>query len=349
MHIEFRYGQEQRFRRRYEDITVGGKVLAAQMPIRRATWCLNGGSRVPLYVESVPDVILRAGRGGGWFTSPIDWRLSYKDSPAGLRLKELGDFTVEIPVSTVELRTGRNTMTVEVEDHGKMIDRATVEFAWDPRPVELPIHLDDLTGVAGIQDIAQVVDGYFIIDAEANAIVTRAPVAPDALALLAGPAGSQEATFEIICDEPSKSKYIGLSDFFVRHEAEDPPIGIKPGWSTAGLATIRFDGEARSWLAFGDNSLRREGWVVFTEPAAEYRMRPAVRYRVRHQAIFRSTVTTSRFRIWPVDETEPESWLCEESDASVDEGLPRHRSASFGLFQHTGGPTRWSDIHVREI
>lgn len=349
MHIQFRYGPVQRFRLRYEDITIGGTARAAQLPIRRASWRLNDGPRVPLYVESVPDLVLRAGRGGGWFASPVDWRVGYKDSPAGLRLKELGDFTVEIPVRAPELRAGANRVEVEVEDHGKVVDRAAVEFEWDPRPVELPVRIDDVARWGGIQDVVQVVDGAFDLDPERNAIASRAPVAPDALALLAAPAGSQEATFRIVSPEPRKAKYVGLADFFVRHEAEAPPIGIKPGWSTAGMATVRFDGEARSWLAFGDNAARHEGWVVFTDPPAETFIRSGVAYRVRHQVTFRGGVTSTRFRIWPEGDPEPAAWLCEESDAGIDPGLPRHAQASFGLFQHTGGPTYWSDIEVRRL
>lgn len=120
------------------------------------------------------------------------------------------------------------------------------EFAWDPTPVTLPIELTDLSKLSDIQSIGQVVDGRFAVDPERNAIVSVTPVVPDALCLLAAPTASQEATYRIEFADISKAKYLGLSDFFVRHEEEEPPIGIKPGWSTAGLATVRFDGEARS-------------------------------------------------------------------------------------------------------
>jgi hypothetical protein len=346
MHLLFSYGTKQRFRRRYQDINILGKVVAAAMPIRRATYQLNWSRPVPFYVEHVPDLELRAGRAGGWFASPIDWRLAYKDSPAALRLKELGDFNIEIPADTAELLSGSNQLIVEVEDHGKVVERAAIAFDWDPRPVEVPVLIGDLSGIADVQEIAQVVDGRFAIDGGRHAIVSVPPVAPDSLCLLAAPGGSQEATYRITFESPQKSKYLGLSDFFVRHEAEDPPIGIKPGWSTAGLATVRFDGEARCWLAFGDNAASRRSWIVCTDPPKTFVATAGRNYRVRHQVRFHDRVTSARFRIWPEDEAEPKAWLCEESDSAIDPSLPRHTAASFGLFQHTGASTAWSDISV---
>lgn len=346
MEISFVYGTRQRFRHRYEDVTIAGRVAAAASPVRRASWRLNDATPVPLYVEHVPDVYLRAGRDGSWFMTPIDWRVGYKDSPAGLRLKELGEFCVEIPVAHPGLVAGRNEVEVEVEDHGKVVERAGMAFEWDPRPVELPLDLTDPSGVDDVQSIGQVVTGRWRVDREHSSIESVAPVAPDALLLLGGRTGSQEATYRISSGEPRKAKYVGLSDFFVRHEAEEPPIGIKPGWSTAGMATVRFDGEARSWIAFGDNSTRREGWLAVTEPPREFLFRADVPYRVRHQVLFEAGEVRTRFRIWPEDDTEPSTWLCEESSLGVDPSKPRFREATFGLFQHTGAATAWSDIRV---
>ena len=86
MHIQFTYGRHQQFRYRYQDVNIHGRVIAAAMPVRRSVYKLNQGAWHSFYVESVPDMVLRAGRDGGWFASPIDWRLQYKDSPAALRL-----------------------------------------------------------------------------------------------------------------------------------------------------------------------------------------------------------------------------------------------------------------------
>ena len=46
-------------------------------------------------------------------------------------------------------------------------------------------------------------------------------------------------------------------------------------------------------------------------------------------------------------EPEPANWLVEEEDSRVPSHLPRHRQASFGLFQHMGLPIEWSDIRIR--
>jgi hypothetical protein len=57
-------------------------------------------------------------------------------------------------------------------------------------------------------------------------------------------------------------------------------------------------------------------------------------------------ITRVRFRIWPDAAPEPGGWLCEEQDARVPAHLPRHRTASFGLFQHMGMPIELSDILI---
>jgi hypothetical protein len=61
---------------------------------------------------------------------------------------------------------------------------------------------------------------------------------------------------------------------------------------------------------------------------------------------FANGIDRVRFRIWPADEPEPDDWLCSQQDDRVPPGLPRHRQASFGLFQHLGFPVEWSDILI---
>jgi len=224
--IALTYGTSQRFRGRCADITIPGRV-AASMPLAQAVWRLNDGPPVDFYVERAPD-------------DGVDWRFAYKASPARLRLPRLGDFTIEIAVDHPELRDGANRLAVDVEDGRGRVGRLEAVFAWDPRPVPLPLDLRDLSRFDDIQEIGQVVNGAFDLDRAANVIRARAPVAPDALLVLGSPHGSQEATYDVRFSDLERAKYLGLSDFFVRHEAEEPPIGIKPGWSTAGLATLTY-------------------------------------------------------------------------------------------------------------
>lgn len=348
MIIDFPLGLDQRFRRRTDDVTIQGRLHAAQFPIRQAAWQLNGGNAVHLYIEHVPDILLRAGRNGSWHATPVDWRTGYKDSPAGLRLKRLGDFVVEIPIDSSDLRAGSNELRIDIEDHGKTSASRSMRFDWDPTPVPLALDLSDLSDALGIQDIGQIINGSFTVDRATNSIVSATPADPDSLLLVGSPHGSQEATYRVVFGLPGEAKYLGLSDFFVRNEDEVPPIGVRPGYSTAGLATVRFDGEARSWIALGDNGHRTESWLVFTDPAATFHARQGQPYRVRHQVLFGAEHRT-RFRIWPEGEPEPAGWLCEETDAAIPSHLPRFSAASFGLFMHTGIGTAWSDIRVAAL
>ena len=336
MIIDFALGNNQEFKYRLDDITILGRVHNAAFPIRRSTWRLNGGQSSGFYIDSVPNILLRAGQSGAWHATFIDWRVEYKESKAGLRLRDLGQFNIEIPADSPSLRTGGNELTVEVEDFGKNVTASVMRFSWDPNPVTLPLDLTDLRARSSIQEVGQCVNGLFELLASQGTIRAVTPVAPDALLLLGSPFGSQEATYRVTFADPGESKYVGLSDFFVRNEAEEPPIGIKPGYSTAGLATIKFNDQARSWISFGDNSHRREGWLVCTEPPASFHAVAEVPYRVRHQLDMEGDVTRTRFRIWPEGTKEPASWLCDIDNATVDPALPRFRKASFGLFQHTG-------------
>jgi hypothetical protein len=255
---------------------------------------------------------------------------------------------------------------IEIEDRERRVERLEAAFVWDPAPVPLPLDLGDLSKLDHIQQVGQVVNGAFDLDPETNVIRSRAPVAPDALLVLGAPHGSQEATYDIRFSDLEWAKYLGLSDFFVRHEAEEPPIGIKTGWSTAGLATLTYGwrpgspaevrqrpsaepnpwGEARAWLASADNSRRADRWLVKTDPPATLPVAAGVTYHVRHGVRFDRGVNSVRFRIWPDGEREPVAWLCDESDAAVAGTRTRVSRASFALFQHSGQPTEWSRIRV---
>ncbi|MEE8556009.1 MAG: hypothetical protein V3T00_09100 [bacterium] len=333
MELTFTYGTSQRFRRRHGDLNLIGRAVGAEYPLERATYRLNGGPQHSFYVEPVPD-------------PGLDWTVDYKNSPAVNRLKNQGDFNIEIPVTDRELVPGGNALRVIVRDAGGTAAEALVKLDWNPEPVSLPLELADLSGYAHIQEVGQVVNGAFDLDRGGNAIRSREPVYPDSLLLLGSAHGSQAATYRVVFTGFDGVKWLGPSDFFAGNEAADPPIGIKPGWSSAGMAALNPHGEARSFLAWGDHSGTEREWVVKTEPPARFEVRPGVPYRVRHRVLFREGVNTVCFRIWPEGDAEPDDWLCEETDAGVAPELPRHTVAAFGLFQHSGRAIEWSDIRV---
>jgi hypothetical protein len=348
MSISFTYGREQRFRARTGDVNVLGRFHGAT-PVRSAFWSLNGGERRPLYVEATPNISLLP-TPSGFVATPIDWRYQYKLSPAALRLWQLGDFNVEVTAGPPDLTTpGENELLVEIEDRWKERHIGAMTFSWDPEPPSLPLDLRDLVAFETIQDVGQVVDGAFELDRKRNVIRAVTPVAPDNLLALGPTAASQEATFRVRFHDVAAGKYVGLSDFFVAHEEAAVPLGIKPGWSTAGMATVKSNAECRSWIAWGDNSDHPAVWMVVTDPAAYFRPLAEIGYRVRHQVLFANGITSTRFRIWREDEEEPKEWLCSASDAEVDRALPRHTGASFALFQHTGVGSEWSDIRVTPL
>jgi hypothetical protein len=336
MAIILTYGTRQRFRYRTYDLNFPGRVQDIALPARRAEWSLNGAKRVPLYVEDVPD-------------PGIDWTFEYKDSPAVNRLKETGDFNVEVPIASPSLRAGENRLSITIEGTDGAVESAEVSFTWDPSPLPVDLDLSDLRGFSHVQEVGQVVDGAFDLDRDLNLIRSRAPVYPDALLVLGSPHGSQEATYAVRFTDLTKVKWLGPSDFFAGHAGPTPPIGIKPGWSTAGMMALNPRNEARGFLAYGDHVGTHEEWVVQTAPPKRFKVRAGITYRVRHQVSFMGGVDRLRYRIWRADDPEPDAWLVEEDDSAVPAGFPKYREASFSLFQHSGFPIEWWDIRVRGL
>ena len=192
-------------------------------------------------------------------------------------------------------------------------------------------------------------NGAFDLDRDQNLIRSRGPVYVDALLVLGSLHGSQEATYQVRFTDLTKVKWLGPSDFFAGHAGPTPPIGIKPGWSTAGMMALNPRNEARGFLAYGDHVGTDQEWVIQTAPPKRFIVKAQVDYRVRHQVEFRDGIDFDRFRIWRVGDAEPDEWLVEEDDSTIPVEYPKYTECSFGLFQHSGFPIEWSDIRVRPV
>jgi len=337
MPIRFTYGDQQKFRRRVEDINIQGKVRAVSFPVAHASYALNNGPEREFYVENVPE------------PPCIDWTYEYKDSPAELRLRRQGQFNLEIPTTSKHLEPGANTIRVVIEDAKGSTESDCVDFSWDPDPLPVSVDRRDLTDFTHIQEVGQVVNGQFDLDVEQNLIRSRAPVHPDSLLVIGSSHGSQEATYTVRFTDFAKIKWLGPSDFFAGHVEADPPIGIKPGWSSAGMAALNPRNEARGFIAYGDHSGKAKEWVVQTAPPTKHELEVDRYYRVRHQVIFENGTNRVRYRIWPSSEDEPSDWLINEDDSAVPDSYPKHKTGAFSLFQHSGMPIEWSDIRIRPL
>jgi hypothetical protein len=333
--IDPTYGPSQTFRYRLADLTIVGTVNGLLAPPQRAEYRLNGAPAHPFYVEAVHD-------------EGTDWLNGYKKSPGELRCRHFGEFCIEIPRHDPHLRTGSNQIEIEVTE-GAGRARTTVGFDWNPAPLPTCLDLRDLGGFSSVQQVGQVVNGAFDLDTAANLIRSRAPVAPDALLVLGSPGTSQQATYRVRFSEPAQSKWLGLSDFFAGMVEGVPPRGIKVGWSTAGMAVAMPSGAARSFLAWGDHSGHPQEWAIATNPPAPLPVERGRAYRVRHQILLAEKCNRVRFRLWPEDQAEPQSWICDENNGRLPPGHPRHEAASFSLFQHMGMPVEWSDICLRPM
>jgi hypothetical protein len=336
MRIVFNYGAKQRLRYRTRDLTFQGRIEAASYPLVRAQWRLNEAAFEDCYVEALVD-------------EGTDWVNSYKASPSELRCKDQGDFTIEFPMQHPALRSGSNELEFVVEDATKQETRSRVAFSWDPQRLPLPLDLRDLSRYSHIQEVGQTVIGAFDLDVAQNVIRSRAPVYPDSLLVLGSPHGSQEATYAVRFLDFRGVKWLGPSDFYVGFEAKDPAIGIKTGWSCIGMMALNPRGEARAFIAWGDHSLRKQEWVVVTNPPQRFPVEQRAWYRVRHQVICADGLNRVRYRIWRAGEPEPSGWLCDENNAHIAPTLPHYDRGSFALFQHSGMPIEWADILVRAL
>ncbi|MCF6359397.1 MAG: hypothetical protein L3J29_01395 [Cyclobacteriaceae bacterium] len=325
--IQLTYGSNQQFKYRHNDINVLGHFSGVA---KEASYQLNNGTGVSFYIKGI-DII--------------------KDSISRNRLFGNGDFNIEIPISSTKLSAGDNQLDIKVIDSLGATYNKRVTFTWDSSPVDNSLDLTDLSGYSHIQEIGQIVNGAFELDSKKNTIRTVAPVEKDALLLLGSPYGSQEATYSVIFGDTT-GYFLGLADFFAGHEAAIPPIGIKPGWSTAGLATIspkRNGGSAQTWLAWGDLLYDDRVWVAKTYPPKPFKYEAGREFRVRQQVIFKDNINRARFKIWPAGELEPEEWLCEESDENIKNNKTKFHKGSFGLFQFMGQPTEWFNIKITPI
>jgi hypothetical protein len=336
--IKLLYGDRQQFRWRHDDINILG-YTDAKLPIKNSQYTLNDSSPLHFYVEPEPEP--------GEPKYPWQTR-----TPSVLRLKDRpGHFNIEIAITHPQLKEGWNQIKIAIADARGQIDKLEAQFHWNSNPLPLPLDLKALSQYNHIQEIGQVVDGDFDFDPEKNTIFTRSPVASDVLLLLGSPYGSQEATYEVqFADNGRDWCFMGLSDFFAGHLPQSPELGIKPGYSTAGLVTLDGQGLPGIWLAWGDSLYDREtSWAIKTEKEFKLPIQANVTYCVRHQVIIDRGTNYARFRMWKKGNPEPNVWVCQEHNFHLEPKLPRITQASFGLFQSWGQPTQWSNISVKVL
>src|SRR2546428_6789348 len=103
------------------------------MPLRRATYRLNGGPEVRFYVEELPE------------PPGLDWRFQYKSTPARLRLKSPGDFNIDLPVTAAKLPVGPNRVTTGIENAVGHREPSAAGLQCDGRQAPLLLDLSELS------------------------------------------------------------------------------------------------------------------------------------------------------------------------------------------------------------
>lgn len=336
--IKLTYGIKQQFRFRHGDINILGSS-DAELPFKKSVYSLNGGQSIHFYVE--PHVPAEKGPYPYGAKTPSVMRLA--DRP--------GHFNVEIPTISEGLLEGWNNVSLTILDNQGKRQELDLEFHWDPSPVSLPLDLSDVSRFNHIQEIAQVVNGDFEVVPQQNLIRSIAPVGTDVLLLLGSPHESQEATYDVrFTGDLTKAVFVGVSDFFVGHEEQSSDLGIKPGYSTVGLVTIRPIGWVEVWIMLGDLLMNKDwNYEAKTLGPPKISIEPNITYSARHQLIMKDGLVCVRFRLWRKDTPEPKKWTVTENNAHVKKEFRIPVRASFGLVQYWGSPTEWSNISVKVL
>ncbi len=329
MHVRLPYRKCQRFCNRTCDLYVMERLANAIHPIKISIWSLNGAALVYIYVESVSD-------------QSIGWTNEHKASPGVNRLKDLCDFNIEVLTSKPTLRASENRFLISIKDATGQANQIEIVFTYDPTPMTLPLDPTDVSSYRHVQEVVQVVNGTIYINHDL--ICSRARVYPNGLLVLGSPHGNQEATNNVDFPDPSKIKWLGTSDFFAGHQGLTPPIGMKPGWSSAGMIALNPHEEGRSFLAYVDLVGTHHECVVHITPRKRFNVRKHVLYWVRHQVRLTDGIDNLRYKSWIEGTPEPNKWLIEEDASCIPNQFPKYKECTYELFQHSGMPIEWSNI-----
>ncbi len=262
-------------------------------PLASLTYSLNGGAAQPLTV-----------------------------GPNGSRLAQAGDFNVELDYT--DLLPGNNTLVITATDQSAGVSNANVTVSYQGGGLSWPAgtYVTNWTGATKVNDVAQVVDGQWVIDAG-----KARPTVFDFDRLVAiGDISWRDYTVTVPVTihsiNTNKSPGIGVMVRWQGHY--DAENGIRPyvGWRRLGaMAWYRY--EKGTPPTEGLQLLGHRGLELGTKP---FTLVPGTTY------IYKVSVTSSpnpskpatyRFKMWNAALTEPATWDIEKEGIA---GEPRNGS-----------------------
>jgi hypothetical protein len=227
--------------------------------------------------------------------------------PDGFRLIEAGDFNIEIP--RTDLNAGANQVVIRATDsqNNTVTKTVTVTYTANQQPA-LP-YVANWGATNNLQDLAQVVDGRWLID---NGMVRPAVLGYDRLINLGDVSWSDyEVTVPMIVRGINAAGYEGINNgpgvgLLIRWQGHFSVGNEQPrtGWQNLGaLAWYRWYidrtegkqlvGYGGNWLGVNANEL-----IAYNTP---YMLKLRVESRPGQTAFY-------SFKMWRTDATEPAGW-----------------------------------------
>ncbi|HOA75304.1 MAG TPA: DUF1349 domain-containing protein [Phycisphaerae bacterium] len=254
--------------------------------------------------------------------------------PNTMRLARLGDFNIDIPFA--DLAYGPNNVLIRgVDWQGRQANRSVTVYNWSGPYWPLPYYID-WSNVDNINDVAQVVDGYWEIQ---GGTVRSTVMAYDRLIAIGGLSyRNYEATVPITVHAldpngyapPSYGPGVGLLLRWPGHsnDGSQPQQGVYP---LGAIGMFRWTSGYERFEIFGNN-----GHILAFDSSGE-KMQLGVTYIFKVQV--QDTASNVRYRMkwWRANQSEPSGWrLTGTQSYANDPGtgsmllLSHHVDASFG-------------------
>ncbi len=280
--ITFWYGSEQKFGEAglpQRWINIVGNVSGTSSAVTSLTYSLNDGLERALTI-----------------------------GPTSTRLTQPGDFNIEIGID--ELQGGENMLQVKAVNEAGLEKTEIVTINFTKGNTIPENYSIDWSKVGSIQDVAQVVDGHWVL--ENGGIRSIAP-GYDRLVAIGDMSWRQyEATVPVTInaivenyDPPGGGPFLGLISHWQGHTADgnQPSVQWWPLGTCAGYvwqkASTKYEMVDYSYQVYGTGTPLQVGGKYFMKIRSEI-IGDGILYRMK---------------VWPQDQTEPSSWNLERTEA----------------------------------
>ena len=308
--IDVWYGSEQKFGQIGQPqtwINILGNVQDID-GISSLTYSLNGGTQIPLSI----------GR---------DRR----------RLSREGDFNIDIAYSDLDGSSIDDVVDIFAEDNSGNISTETVTIDYESGNIWPDSYTIDWGSTSDIQDVAQVVDGDWVI--EEDTVRTAQPGYDRLIAIGDISWTDYEAIVPITINSPSpaRNKGIGLAMRWTGH-TDDPIPDFQPktGWQPLG-AIGWYRSETLGISTTGNLELNADdGGAKTLEVGVDYNFKMRVETIADVGGLY-------SLKVWEVGQSEPSTW-----DVQYQDDLSRPQNGSLLLLSHKYD-TSFGDVIIEPI